>query len=52
MDTNRESCEARTESEYRCKMTNKYVRELVEFINVFQIFPNMFRQTAAIFKGS
>jgi hypothetical protein len=25
-------------------MTNKCVKELVGFINVFQIYPNMFRQ--------
>jgi hypothetical protein len=33
-------------------MTNKCVKELVGFINVFQIYPNMFRQVVAIFRGS
>jgi hypothetical protein len=33
------------------KMTNKCVKELVGFINVFQIYP-MFRQMVAIFRGS
>jgi hypothetical protein len=26
-------------SQYRCKMTNRCVKELVDFINVFQILP-------------
>jgi hypothetical protein len=37
---------------YRCKMTNKCVKEPVGFINVFQIYPNMFQQVVAIFRGS
>jgi hypothetical protein len=32
-------------------MTNKCVQELVGFINVFEIYPNMFRQVVAIFRG-
>jgi hypothetical protein len=32
---------------YRCKMTNRFVKELVDFITVFQILPNMFRQMVA-----
>jgi hypothetical protein len=35
-----------------CKMTNKCVKELVGFIDVFQIYHNMFRQVVAIFRGS
>jgi hypothetical protein len=34
-----------------CKITNKCVKELVGFINVFQIFRSMFRQVVAIFRG-
>jgi hypothetical protein len=37
---------------FRCKMTKKCVKKLVGFINAFQIYPNMFRQVAAIFRGS
>jgi hypothetical protein len=37
---------------YLCKMTNKCIKELVGFINVFQIYSNMFRQVVAIFRGS
>jgi hypothetical protein len=36
---------------YRFKMTNKCVKEPVGFINVFQIYTNMFRQVVAIFRG-
>jgi hypothetical protein len=32
-------------------MTNKCVKELVGFINVFEIYPNMFWQVVAIFRG-
>jgi hypothetical protein len=32
-------------------MTNKCIKELVGFINVFQIYPNMLRQVVAIFRG-
>jgi hypothetical protein len=28
-------------------MSNKSVKELVDFINVFQVYPNMFRQVVA-----
>jgi hypothetical protein len=37
---------------FRCKITNKCVEELVGFINVFQNYPNMFRQAVAFFRGS
>jgi hypothetical protein len=38
---------------YCCEMTNRCVKDLVDFINVFQIFyPDMFRQLVAIFRGS
>jgi hypothetical protein len=37
---------------YCCSLTNKCVKELVGFINVFKIYPNMFRQVVAIFRGS
>jgi hypothetical protein len=33
-------------------MTKKYVKEPVDFINVFQIYPNVFRQMVAIYKVS
>jgi hypothetical protein len=32
-------------------MTNKCVKELVGFTNVFQIYPDMFRQVVTIFRG-
>jgi hypothetical protein len=32
-------------------MTNKYVKEVVGFIDVFQIYPDMFRLVVAIFRG-
>jgi hypothetical protein len=34
------------------KMTDKFVKELVGSISVFQIYLNMFRQTFAIFRVS
>jgi hypothetical protein len=37
---------------FRCKVTNNCVKELVGFINVFQIYPNMFRQVVTIFRVS
>jgi hypothetical protein len=33
-------------------MTNKCVKELVGFITVFQVYPNMFQQVAAISRRS
>jgi hypothetical protein len=35
-----------------CKITIKCVKDPVGFINVLQIYPNMFRQVVAIFRGS
>jgi hypothetical protein len=44
-----------TYCDLRCtrKMTNRCVKEFVDFINVFQILPrHVFRQVVAIFRGS
>jgi hypothetical protein len=35
---------------FLCKMSNKCAKEPVGFINVFKIYPNMFRQVVAILR--
>jgi hypothetical protein len=37
---------------YRCEMSNRCVKELVDFIMCSKLYPDMFRQVAAIFRGS